>query len=188
MLSNAGLINNHLNASNINNSKITVKVSLINTRSIKNKVIALTESLDSKHIDLCCVTETWVNESDKVTFSELADKGFILLNQPRAVSRGGGVGFLFRRNFIVHQVNTPVFKTFEILQTSLIMKRKTFTFCIIYRTGQMSCQDHLNFLAEIDVLLLKLQDKKESLIICGDFNLHVNDANSKQAQEFLELV
>ena len=188
MLSNAGLINNHLNASNINNSKITVKVSLINTRSIKNKVIALTESLDSKHIDLCCVTETWVNESDKVTFSELADKGFILLNQPRAVSRGGGVGFLFRRNFIVHQVNTPVFKTFEILQTSLIMKRKTFTFCIIYRTGQMSCQDHLNFLAEIDVLLLKLQDKKESLIICGDFNLHVNDANSKQAQEFLDIM
>ena len=169
-----------------NRNTIPFTVGLINTRSIKNKIISLTESLESKHIQVCCITETWVIDSDVVTFSEFSDKGLKFFNQPRSGRRGGGVGLLCKKSFDVLRVNGPSFSTFEYLMVSLTVNNRKRLLCTVYRTGVLCTAEKSQFLSEIDCLLLFLQDRKEMVVVCGDFNLHVNDINSKIAQDFLD--
>ena len=71
-----------------------LKVGCLNTRSICNKTCGVLELLKENSIDLCCVTETWLNMKDVAKFAEIHDHGYDLFSAPRR-GRGGGVAFIF---------------------------------------------------------------------------------------------
>ena len=171
------------NSSIVNDSNYT-KVALINIRSVKNKVIELCESIRSKSIDICCITETWVTESDSVTYSQFRDKGFKFINQPRTGKKGGGIGFLSHLTSNSQYLKSQKFETFEVLLT----KNSNYLYCTVYRTGNLSTEEKSIFLTEIELLLMDLETKKEIVMICGDFNIHINEHNNKLAKDFLDII
>ena len=60
-----------------------MNVSLINARSVKNKVIPICQLLDEHNIIACGVTETWLTRSDPVVIRQFKDLGFDLVHSQR---------------------------------------------------------------------------------------------------------
>ena len=55
-------------------------MTLINAHSVKNKVIALCESLNEKNVTACAVTETWLKSEDNVIKQEFMTNGYNLIH------------------------------------------------------------------------------------------------------------
>ena len=70
---------------NCNNSLLST--GCINARSLCNKICKVLELLMEFKIDICCVTETWLNQNDSAIFAEIHDFGFDIRSVPR---RGKG--------------------------------------------------------------------------------------------------
>ena len=163
------------------------KVALINVRSIRNKIILLCETLLDKKISICCITETWLTESDSTIYTELLHYGFKLLHCPRTTGKGGGVGLISKISMNISTIKSSSYKYFELFQANLRANTKNISFSIVYRTGQLTGLDRSNFLTEYESFLCSLDGSNVENFICGDFNIHVQDANNNLAKDFLEL-
>ena len=60
-----------------------MNVSLINARSVKNKVIPICQLLDEHNILACGVTETWITKSDPAVIRQFKDLGYDIVHCPR---------------------------------------------------------------------------------------------------------
>ena len=61
-----GIKDCHSSNSSSNKEKPKLTISLINARSVKNKVISLCESLREKKVTACAITETWLRSEENV--------------------------------------------------------------------------------------------------------------------------
>ena len=76
-------------------SKPSLNCVLLNTRSINNKVYELTELLLERAVDICCVTETWVQEGSEPILADIKREGYDIISCPRRFNkRGGGIAFI----------------------------------------------------------------------------------------------
>ena len=68
----------------------------VNTRSIRNKTAEFLHHVLDSRLDVCTVTETWLNDHDTVSLASLSPSGFNFKNFPRpSEQNGGGTGVLF---------------------------------------------------------------------------------------------
>ena len=76
--------------------------------------------MDSK-LDLCAITETWLNVNDDAVRNEVCPSNYILLDQPRAGHRrGGGTAFMYRESlFQVKKVDGGELNSFEFSEYSV---------------------------------------------------------------------
>ena len=167
-----------------------------NPRSVCNKSRGVIELLKENSIDLCFVTETWLRHSDSSIFAEFRECNFDIFSAPRK-GRGGGVGFIFS-TLVLKPVrnNIKKFKSFEGLECVLKGSDRMFRLCVIYRSTQSSTNKNANkyeetkiasFMKEFEDYLDSLLIKEGTPIICGDFNLKINQNNDKNAQQFIRL-
>ena len=57
----------------------------------------ITDSLQSKNIAVCAITETWLATGDDPVLNEYYELGYKVVHKPRSSGKGGGVGFLIRK-------------------------------------------------------------------------------------------
>ena len=159
-----------------------------NARSICNKTVGVLEMIKDHNISICCVTETWLKNSDKAKFAEIHDAQFDVFNAPRK-GRGGGVGFIFdpsRINPIRNNVKSH--SSFEALECIINSVQKPIRLCTIYRStqskGKYEETKMTKFLEEFEEYLDSLVQKTGIPVICGDFNIHVEDITNMYAQKF----
>ena len=76
---------------NISNS-LRLKCGLLNARSVCNKATALNEIILDRHIDVLCITETWLraDNSNGNVLSDLVPAEYDIIHHPRVDKRGGG--------------------------------------------------------------------------------------------------
>ena len=166
-----------------------LKVALVNARSIRNKVIELTDSLQSKDIDLSAVTETWLFPEDSVIIGQYNEFGFNVTHLPRTSRKGGGgVGVLTKTHLKINKANSQAYNSFELLETKLQCKKEKFIFSTIYRTGSLNIANRELFFKEIEQYVLSKAVSQEHIIIWGDFNFHVENPSDTVAQDFLDLM
>lgn len=69
-----------------------LKCTLLNARSIKNKILEFQYFIDSTDVDLAFVCETWLNDTilDSMLLSDKTKKNYLLFRKDRE-SRGGGI-------------------------------------------------------------------------------------------------
>lgn len=64
---------------------------------MKNKRANIFDYICEHKVDLCAITETWLNLDDAVIFrAEMSQVGYRFLDQPRSGRGGGGTGLIFR--------------------------------------------------------------------------------------------
>ena len=56
------------------NSAAWLKIALLNARSVRNKVPDICESLESKNISICGLTETWLGDDENVITREFREQ------------------------------------------------------------------------------------------------------------------
>ena len=71
-------------------------LSCVNTGSVRKKTASLVEHVINSNIDICAITETWLNEKDDVTRAALKPEGYSFQDHPREADRaGGGTGIMY---------------------------------------------------------------------------------------------
>lgn len=161
---------------------------VFNARSLCNKTFGVCEFLKSKQCDVCFISEAWVKLKHESVVAEIHDMGFGIKYKPRKGSRrGGGVCVLFKLGIDVEKCTTKSYKTFEVLQTTLKSSTNLIRVSTFYRTGSMSPLIRSKFSTELEDYLETLLQLQGENILCGDFNIHVEDKSSLNSQALLPI-
>ena len=155
----------------------TLKVILFNCRSLGNKTYGVCEFLKENDCDLCFITEAWIKQKHESTIAEICDLGFeIKLQSRKGSKRGGGVCVLYKPDLNVEKccINTS-YKSFEVLQITVKSCCNLYRVSTFYRTGNLTTKSRTTFINDLNDYLESLVHLKGENILCGDFNIHVNE-------------
>ena len=156
---------------------------------MNKKAAGIAEFLNDHSCDVCFICECWVDDSHTSIISEFNDYGLCVLKQMRKGKRGGGLCTLYRTNLDVKLCDVKLkLKTFEVMETTIKSSSSLIRVSNIYRTGKMTNSGFEDFTNELDDYLGTLLQKQGQNIICGDFNIHVEDTDNSQTQQFLSLM
>ena len=158
-----------------------INFGFVNCHSIRNKGHLIDDTIVSNNLDILALAETHIHISDTESLlKSVTPPGFQLIHRPRTTGRGGGVGFLTRKNLPAKTVDAPTHSTFKSIAISIVTHSKLFVVACVYCTpGSCSSAFLDDFLFFCGFLT--------SLIICGDFNVHVY-TDSIDQQKFLNLL
>lgn len=168
---------------------------LINARSIKNKDTQMLLTLEDYGLDLCIITETWTNDSEKDQIWHLGTPlntgnwKLDLVN--RQQNRGGGVALAYNKlKFSVTMEWTLQNNMLEMATWKVKGSSTAFYLIGIYRPPQSILHREGNqcFIDKFTELLANISENYSNFIIMGDFNLHVNDKLNNDAAQFLDLL
>uniref|UniRef100_A0A8C1UC21 Reverse transcriptase domain-containing protein n=1 Tax=Cyprinus carpio TaxID=7962 RepID=A0A8C1UC21_CYPCA len=161
----------------------TLRVALINTRSLTNKTFILKDFFISHSLDFLLLTETWVKPGDNSAFTELLPPRCGFFSSPRVSGRGGGVATVFKDNFKCRLLSINDYSCFE-LQLFLIEFTLPVLCAVVYRPPKYN----KNFIQEFSEFLADVVPKYDQLFICGDFNIHVCCPSDQLATDFKRLL
>ena len=165
---------------------------LVNARSLNEKTInKLVDILFvDENIDVCCITETWLKDSDEAVLADIKLRGYQIVNSPRSSNkRGGGVAFLCKDIYTHKHIKTSKYLFFELLEVYFSCKNTGIRFSTIYRTGNLNAQHRISFLEELNDYLESLLFKEGINVLWGDFNISKDQTiNKKFYKDFLEMI
>ena len=162
----------------------SVAFSFLNARFVKNKRLLIKDWVVDNNIDILALTETWLqpdNKDDHI-IGEVTPTGYSFYHSPRQ-TRGGGVGILIKDGFDISR------STIYYMQIKTSLSRSV---CIVIisrppLSSNRVCTTDL-FMVEFGSLLEQYVTDSSSLLITGDFNLHIDNNLDKSSQDFLALI
>ena len=167
---------------------------MLNTQLLtKNRSIAVSDTIVTRHLDVLALTETWQETSDDIQLKRCAPPGYSIVDAarsdailPRSVAeKGGGVVITHSERFIVKKITLDVKPTaaFEVFCRSASI---TFVPLVIYRPGTKSATD--GFFDELIALLEIVGTFQNELVITGELNIHVNDATDWHSRRLTDIL
>ena len=163
-----------------------LNVMCYNSRSVNKKAAGISEFLIAQKCDVCLICESWIDDSFTSIIAEFNDYGYEVIQKGRKNKRGGGVFALHKNNIVVNKSDVKLsLKTFEVMEITIKGASSVLRISTIYRTGRMSTSVFEDFINELEDYLGILVQKQGINIICGDFNLHVEQNDNNQAADFL---
>ena len=152
-----------------------------NAQSINNKLHELLALLHDNNIDVCFLTETWLTSQRNYSTASLRECGYDIYHYNRSDQRGGGAAILVKSKIKVKFSKSMIFKSFE-AETIGIDK---ITFVTVYRNGK---ELSTIFFEEFYNFLDNIHTKYSRIIICGDFNFHMNNSCDSNTVRFNEML
>ena len=159
--------------------KSVFTVSLINARSLKNKLDSLKITLDELGTDVCILTETWFKTSDnsiKQTLQDFKDiNDYEFLRKDReSGKRGGGIAICFRSSRIqMSKAKIPPSKheVFAAVGRRVGQRRKVVVLAIYIPPWYNADQNRSLFKYTNDAIMaLKIKYEDPYFMVAGDFN------------------
>ena len=170
-----------------------INLCLWNARSVTQKVTPLCDFIVTHNIDLMCLTETWFtgDDMDKVTVGDIKSSlaGYKLVSAPRSTRRGGGVALLAKETLKTKVHKADVYRTFEHLDITVTSNSDVIRLLLLYRPPSSKATGSISdFIEEFACLLEKTMLSAGHLLLTGDYNIHVDNRESRDAVKFLELL
>ena len=104
-----------------------INFDFVKCRSIRNKGPLIDDTIVSNNLDILSLAETHIHISDTDSLlKSVTPPGFQLIYRPRTTGRGGGMGFLTRKNLPAWTVDAPTHSTFENIVISIVTHSKSF--------------------------------------------------------------
>ena len=148
---------------------------MLNARSIKNKTLEFADLVREHDLDVIGISETWLTPNDSAVIADFTPCGYSFHHVTQANKRGGGVGLMTRSSIDVKINPKPqIFGSFESLGVELAHSNRL---VIIYRPPG-STAPFSTFLDEFTSLIDSYLYTQSSLIITGDFNIHVDNSST----------
>ena len=170
----------------ITNINENISMSLANVQSLRSKELLIHDYIHEQKIDMMILTETWLSSEDAVRIdsSELNKNGYRISTSHRKERKGGGLALVYRENIKVKKLTSKELKTFQLAVWKSMVKSTSFTILAIYRPPYSAKNKSTTsiFLDEFTDYLTEFLPANKNIIICGDFNFHVNDKENSDAQ------
>jgi len=167
-----------------------VRLGLLNARSVTRKSTAISDSVSAEQLDVLAITETWHQTADDLPLKRCAPPGYAIVETSRcnsSASRGGGVALLSSNRFTAKRITLAVQPTtLEVVACSLHSATTSAIYVVVYRSTSQAPSEL--FYEELTQLLEIVATYRCQVIICGDFNIHVNDPSDRDGQRFNELL
>ncbi|XP_040912342.1 uncharacterized protein LOC121193970 isoform X2 [Toxotes jaculatrix] len=180
--SRSSVLRHATSASTISKQK-PLKTALFNTRSLNNKSLILNEFITDNKLDLLCLTETWHKPMDYVALNQTTPTGYSYVDNPRAEGRGGGIAVIHRDDLTLSPLSIPAASSFEHLAFRL-PGPQSLTVAIIYRPPKTTS----SFLSDFTDFFTQLSSISSSLLLLGDFNIHIDSPKCKFSADFLDIL
>ena len=162
----------------------------VNTHSVRNKINTFLHHVYLSQYDVCTVTETWLKgPEDDTVRAQLSKAGYKFLDSPRLHREGGGTGIIFKQHLDITPLDFGIKSSFEFSEWRLDSKTFSTTFIVIYRPPY-SRENRVtvsSFLEEFSDYLSHILPQCVSVVISGDFNIHINDITDPNTVAFKEL-
>ena len=174
------------------------KIGCINARSVGNKAATLCRALVEEQLDIFVVTETWHENAKSVALKRIAPPGFQFIEAARPVPpdarsdnvefcNHGGLAFVLCDSIKIHKRAFDVsVSTFEYLCGYVTGVDGQFMLLGVYRPGSQAVSDA--FLDDLSAVLEQLAVYNCPVVVCGDFNIHVDRSDDKHAVQLLQLL
>ncbi|XP_051568015.1 uncharacterized protein LOC127449001 [Myxocyprinus asiaticus] len=156
---------------------LPLRIALTNARSLVNKTFILHDFFISQSLDLLFVTETWIKMGDLSLFSELVPPDCKFFYSPRTTGRGGGLAS------VIKNIPTAIYHSFEVLLFHMELGDPVL-FILIDRPPQ----PNKDFINEFTDFLGGIVTSFDSIILLGDFNIHLCCASNPLSKEFSTLI
>jgi exonuclease III len=152
---------------------------LINARSLNNKLLDLHYLLDNEHVDILCVTESWL-KPETTNSLLINDRPYGIFRKDRLYSQGGGV-CIFTNEANVKAIGVSIperFVELDIVCIDVVNTTEPLRIITCYRPPSSDTDtnavDKMHLLSECLELLC---DTVATLCLLGDFNLSVDWAS-----------
>ena len=162
-----------------------------NARSIGNKIETTANYLHDQDLDMYLVVESWLSEADEIRIGDLEENGYKVKITPREDRKGGGIICIHKTELNVTKINPPFpITTMEFMEVMLTYRSRKVRFVTIYRPnpGKNNRYTMTNFYKEFAKLMSHYNLTKEELIVCGDFNFHINKPTDPETRKFMDIL
>jgi exonuclease III len=186
-LSKIPLTENFLSEDYAKKNNSNLSFGLINARSVKNKAIHVCEYVLDNKLDILAITETWLGENDTVVKGNICPPGYKLFTESRVNQKGGGVAILYKSDLKVTKIANKSFASFEHLDVLIQCPESDgLLISLIYRPppNKKNGFTAKQFRDELSDFLDHHILDKNRLLVCGDFNVHVDNDNCNESKEF----
>ena len=163
-----------------------IKCALLNVQSVGNKTLEINDLIKEKDLSILALTETWLSKKDTAKIFEMTPDSHTFVHVPREDKRGGGVGlFLSKTIKKIACKQLTLKQTFEVMCTTCEVNKIKCMFIVIYRPPHTNVHSFINefqqFLETIDMV-------SAQVIICGDFNIWIDNINDPLTKNFIDLM
>ncbi|GFR92601.1 ATP-dependent DNA helicase [Elysia marginata] len=111
----------------------SIKVGLINARSVCNKAALIFDYLTENDFDIFLITETWVQNNDEPILAQVVPEGYDYLVQCLHGNSGGDIMVVFKDNFNMKKAEAIQCKSFELIEVTTTISNQLMRFLTIYR-------------------------------------------------------
>ena len=160
------------------------KCGVLNIQSVRNKTFDVCDLIKEEGLDIFALTETWLNEYEYAVINEMTPVTHSFIHVPRSNRQGGGVGIFLSNSFNkIRKVGTERCESFELLRVDCEINSNKMTILVIYRPPGLSVRQ---FIDEFREYLDTLDMVSANILICGDFNIRVNNPGERYVTEFID--
>ena len=159
----------------LNTNTRQLAVSTINIQSIANKHLRVLDYFMEQNLDLCIITEIWLNDNCMTICVDL-NTDAVSFHPLTRVRRGGGIGLLHKKALKLLDIEKEEYEMFELASARVQVKNKTFKVYGIYHPPPLPINRHTNlqFIEELsEKMSIKLVEDLDILIM-GDLNIAMN--------------
>jgi hypothetical protein len=169
-----------------------LRMACLNARSVKNKASEIAEYTVDKQIDICALTETWLSsgDRDRIVCGDILAPGYQLHQEPRKKGRGGGVAVLYKKDICVKKQHSATYSSFENMEVLIKTGSDCIRLIVVYRPplGSKHAQPSSVFMEEFGQYIDSHTTTSGKLLVMGDFNFHVGDNTSPDANRLISLL
>ncbi|XP_073351144.1 uncharacterized protein [Pagrus major] len=166
----------------------TIRFALLNTRSMNNKIPQILKLITQNNLDVFLPTETFLKDDKAETVLSSASPEDFRFHSQQREGRGGGVAIQFSEELQGEQLHFDHLNiaSFEFVVTVVQHDEWDQPVVIInlYHPPGYNQERFRKFLNEFQSLLDEVKKKYSSIIVTGDFNIHVNKERRSYTDEF----
>jgi hypothetical protein len=137
------------------------------------------------------LVETWHDDAHSPDLIACVPPGFTLIERARPrnddlslLTNHGGVCLLCDASLHAREIPLPVFSSFEVVGAYIHRSGLSAVLVVVYRTGNVTQA----FYDQVSDLLERLATFSASMIVVGDFNIHVDDPTDADANKFADIL
>ena len=161
----------------------------MNIWSLYSKSVIAADLVSERDYNVCVLTETWHLTSDNLPLRRAVPSSYLITDFARATnnhaihlpSNHGGIAIIYRSNFTVRRILLNIVPTMFELYVCFIKQYSSayIIATIYYRSGSVATSE--GFFDEFSSLFESLITLRSSLILIGDFSIHIDDLTDPRA-------